>query len=225
MKPVPRTSSHGLTMVEILIVVAIIAILASIPLMVNFNNSFKKARDSKRKQDLNKVTRFLEDYYNDHQKYPATDNPDNGNFNGAPWGSAFSPYVQQLPNDPSYPTYKYYYETDPWKQNFYALYARLEILSDPDIATVGCIDGCGPNRAFNYVVHSQNILVQDNPTGNELGAFPTQNNQPNPTTPAIPCSLGTYGLCLDCGGGRDCSPGTHCAYYATYPTPWICEGN
>jgi len=147
----------GFTLVEILIVVAIIAILTGIFLTTNLTNTLKKGRDSKRKQDLSKLTRSLEDYYNDHIGYPPGD-VDKGIILDAPWGGSFNPYIPALPADPLSPSRDYYYQTGPTLQNFFVIYAKLENTGDPDIERVGCQEGCGPGKAYNYYVASPNVV-------------------------------------------------------------------
>lgn len=148
----------GFTLAEILIVVAIIAVLTTIFLTTSLADTLKKGRDSKRKQDLNKITRSLEDYYNDHVGYPPGD-IDKGIIIDAPWGGSFNPYIPALPADPLSPSRNYYYQTGPTLQNFFIIYAKLEVSGDPDIEKVGCSDGCGPGKAYNYYVASPNIVM------------------------------------------------------------------
>ncbi len=146
-----------LTLVELLTVIAIIAILATIFLTTSVATSLKKARDAKRKQDLTKIAKMMEDYYNDHLGYPV------GGAEGKiaddiPWGSSFDPYIPLLPQDPQSPKQEYYYQGSP-SQSFFIIYAKLENTGDPDISKVGCNNGCGPNQSYNYFVASPNIVM------------------------------------------------------------------
>lgn len=155
----------GFTLVEILIVVAIIVILSGIVLGANIQSAYQKSRDSRRKQDLSKLARIFEDYYNDHTGYPPANYPPDGQIAGSPWGSAFTSSAAALPHDPSYPGQEYYYQTGPDIQNFYVIYTILEDKNDPDIVKVGCQNGCGPlnpntgKRVFNYYISSTDILM------------------------------------------------------------------
>jgi|DewCreStandDraft_4_1066084.scaffolds.fasta_scaffold01565_10 type II secretory pathway pseudopilin PulG len=169
-----------LSLVELLTVVAIIAILATIFLTINVSTSIKKARDSKRKQDLAKLAKIMEDYYNDHSGYPPGGT--GGKItNEAPWGSPFDPYVPLLPKDPQSPKQEYYYQGSP-SQNIFIIYARLENNGDPDIKTVGCSAGCGPDHAYNYFVASPNVvMLADNPT--EITPTPIGGDTGTPAQP------------------------------------------
>ena len=61
--------NRGFTLLEMLIVMTIISILTSV-LWANFFSSLAKGRDSRRKQDLEAISRALELYYNDNKAYP-----------------------------------------------------------------------------------------------------------------------------------------------------------
>lgn len=95
----------GFTLLELLIVIGIIGILASIG-FASYSTIQKLARDSKRKADLEQVRAALE-------MYRSTEDL------GYPVGSTYSTtlsiltsptiYIQNLPLDPKNPTNTYYY--------------------------------------------------------------------------------------------------------------------
>jgi prepilin-type N-terminal cleavage/methylation domain-containing protein len=62
---------QGFTIIELLIVIAIIAILAGLVLN-NFQGAQAKARDTQRVTDLNNIHSKLEEYHNDNGGYPQT---------------------------------------------------------------------------------------------------------------------------------------------------------
>ena len=67
-----KTRKHGFTLIEILIVVAIIGILATIGL-VSFMTSLRRARDAKRISDIKAMQTAMEQYYSDHDyAYPTS---------------------------------------------------------------------------------------------------------------------------------------------------------
>jgi type II secretion system protein G len=59
----------GFTLVELLIVIVVIGILASISI-VAYNGSQGRARDSRRQNDISELAKGLELYYLDNHKYP-----------------------------------------------------------------------------------------------------------------------------------------------------------
>lgn len=61
--------NKGFTLIEILVVVAIIGVLSSF-LMANFIGARERARDSKRKTDLAQIQSALEFFRSDHGYYP-----------------------------------------------------------------------------------------------------------------------------------------------------------
>jgi prepilin-type N-terminal cleavage/methylation domain-containing protein len=143
----------GMSITELLIVITIIAVL-----MVVFIAAFKpwtqqaKARDSRRKSDLQKLKNPLEDYYNDNNCYP----PDLQTL-------ADEDYIGEEPKDPDTgELYEYYRQDDDCDR--YWIYVKLEWQQDSEIVEVGCDAGCGPEGdaqtdpalecAFNYGVSS-----------------------------------------------------------------------
>lgn len=158
-----KSLSSGFTLIEVLMVVAVFALISTITYLGSVRGTLEKGRDSKRKTDLNKLVRVMEDYYNDQGRYPPANDPPDGNISLVPWGAAFLPYVAELPKDPLSPTKQYYYQTDA-SRSFYVIYTRLENLTDPDIARVGCQSGCGidaGNKVYNYLVKSTDVRLID----------------------------------------------------------------
>ncbi len=124
----------GFTLIELLVAISIIGILSSL-IVSNLNDTRARARDSRRKTDLNQLKTSLRLYYNDNQHYPA----DSGTI-GAP-GETFESadgntiYMQQLPEEFTY--------TVSLDGENYNLKATLENASDPDIAKTqtNCLGG------------------------------------------------------------------------------------
>lgn len=69
----PKKQS-GFTLVELMITVAIIAILAAIG-VTTYSSAQKGARDGKRIADMNEIQNALEQYYSINQSYPASGSP------------------------------------------------------------------------------------------------------------------------------------------------------
>lgn len=87
-----KKSQQGFTIIELLIVIAIIAILAGLVLN-NFQGAQAKARDTGRVTDINNTHSKLEEYYNEKSAYPGDLAP--GNFPGIDAGS-----LQDADGDP-----------------------------------------------------------------------------------------------------------------------------
>lgn len=64
-----KSTQGGFTLLELLVVIGIIGLLASI-LVVNLTSARKRARDTKRIADLRNLQTATEDYYGKNGKYP-----------------------------------------------------------------------------------------------------------------------------------------------------------
>ena len=108
----PKVS--GFTLIEILIVVAIIGLLASI-VLVGYGSVRARGRDTRRVVDLNEIQKGLELYYTKNLKYPqALSDVVSGGIG-----------VSALPTDPSNPSQPYQYAPVDSGQS-YILSATLE---------------------------------------------------------------------------------------------------
>lgn len=124
-----RLFQKGFTLVEILVVISIISVLATV-MLGSFRSSQARGRDTQRKSDLKQVSSALELYYSDYNKYPDT----------LTWGSEFTDYktsyFKVLPKDPvSSQNYVYRIVDSPANQKF-QLFARLENSED-----INCLSG------------------------------------------------------------------------------------
>lgn len=127
------------TLIELLIVIAIIGILAGF-ILTNLSGARERARDARRKADLDAISKGLRMYYNDTQSFPASDG--GYQITGNPWGGTLESddgstiYINYLPYDPestATSTIGYqYYSTN---TDQFLLVAALENASDPDAAT------------------------------------------------------------------------------------------
>jgi prepilin-type N-terminal cleavage/methylation domain-containing protein len=82
----------GFTLIEVLIVVAILAIL-TIAVLTSLSGQRQRAEDAKIKADLNRLQIAFEDYYNDHNCYPPTTWFDGPEDCGS---SVFQPYLSSI---------------------------------------------------------------------------------------------------------------------------------
>jgi prepilin-type N-terminal cleavage/methylation domain-containing protein len=101
---IPR---NAFTMVEMLVVVAIIAVVVTVPLLA-YNSLTRNARDGRRKQDMDKVKTALLQYRAENGSYPVADD----------WGELedilVPNFMAQLPEDPisNSSSYGYTYSSD-----------------------------------------------------------------------------------------------------------------
>lgn len=182
----------GFTLIELLIIVAIVGILTVMALFAA-KLQIAKARDGRRKADLAKIQKALEDYMNDENCYP--DNLD--------CGVSFEPYLSTIPCDPinnAYYNYFYSYNGEETCKSWYKIYAKLENTKDPIIEKVGCAAGCGPSANYNYWVASPNMNKVERTAGEFwwpeiVGVTPTvppaATLSPTPTTILTPTSTVT----------------------------------
>ena len=131
--------NKGFTLLELLVVISLLAILATI-IINSFTNTLKKGRDSRRKQDLEEISKALELYNDDNSSYPAS----------LSWGNPMSDpdtpakfYMRKIPQDPSNSGgLTYYYQTGTTAAigSWYKLYSCLENDQDASYSTyVGTI--------------------------------------------------------------------------------------
>ncbi|MBX4205783.1 prepilin-type N-terminal cleavage/methylation domain-containing protein, partial [Candidatus Microgenomates bacterium] len=135
----------GFTLVELLVVISIIGVLATV-MLGGFYSTQVRGRDSQRKSNIKELANALELYLNDYGAYPAANG--SGQIMGCvdglsvcTWGtSSFTDgktvYFKQLPKDPVSTSSYYYRIVDSPTNKKYQLYARLENSQDKD-----CIGG------------------------------------------------------------------------------------
>ena len=70
-RSVRKTGQAGFTMIELLIVISIIVVLASMG-MTQYRNSVIRAREAVLKEDLFRMRDAIDQYYADRNKYPAS---------------------------------------------------------------------------------------------------------------------------------------------------------
>jgi prepilin-type N-terminal cleavage/methylation domain-containing protein len=133
----------GFTMIEVLIVTAILGILIIIAISM-LPRQLDKARDGRRKSDLQKIKIAFENYYSDNECYPEPTILDECG------GTGLNPYLANIPCDPKNET-KYLYAPEGEDcPKYYRVFSNLEVDTDPVIEELGCdtVEGCGAHAFF-----------------------------------------------------------------------------
>ncbi|MEK7111928.1 MAG: prepilin-type N-terminal cleavage/methylation domain-containing protein [Patescibacteria group bacterium] len=173
----PRKYSRAFTLVELLVVMAIISILAII-IIGGFRSSQMRGRDAQRKSNLKQIATALELFFADYSKYPPATgtqiascsyNPSNGTGTSCAWDSGNmsdgkTTYMRTVPADPvSVQNYVYRVSST---QNMFQLFARLENSEDKNCINGNCLNPgitvtCGGGYTCNFGVSSTNTSPLD----------------------------------------------------------------
>jgi prepilin-type N-terminal cleavage/methylation domain-containing protein len=149
-----RTLENGFTLLELLVVISIIGLLASV-VLASMGDVRGKARDARRKEELRQISLAIEMYYAKYENYPRTpgwctqiSNPANN------WGPDFqndiSEWLPSVPLDPKYhDTYQDYFYRNIGDQSYY-LYAELEEEDNANDGFTGCARIGGQNNEYDY---------------------------------------------------------------------------
>jgi prepilin-type N-terminal cleavage/methylation domain-containing protein len=143
----------GLTLVELMIVMAIVAILAAL-IIANFTGQVFKGNDAKRKGDLDRIKIAAEEYEKDHNCYP--DYITCGVHPGQP----VHPYLNNVPCDPvTNASYIYEHDGSVSCPEWFRSYTVLQYSKD-----ISIIPNIGPGSLYNYLVSSANAPRPPTPT-------------------------------------------------------------
>jgi len=144
--------NRGFTLIEIVVVIAIIGILASVVIM-NINEVKKKARDTQRESDLAQLQLALRLYFEVHGTY---------RVNGGGWGGEGNGWTSYTNSDDSYPKsiVQVLYEEG---------YLASPDLKDPLDTTYGgyMIYICDQDARGNYLAYSLSA-TKENVVSSEL---------------------------------------------------------
>ena len=160
---------QGFTLIELIIVMAIFAIIAAIGIG-SYTTSQMKGWDAQRVQNLQGIRQSLEMYYNDYGKFPAAASGVINSCDGSTctWGAGTfndtngTVYMRTVPKDPRDPLRRYYYVTA-GDESWFKIYACIESPQDPRRVVGGyagtncgyCIES--NTTLCNYGISSTNV--------------------------------------------------------------------
>ncbi|HUS52207.1 MAG TPA: prepilin-type N-terminal cleavage/methylation domain-containing protein [Candidatus Bathyarchaeia archaeon] len=158
-----KKSLKGITLVELLVVLAILGLLIA-SFFVGFTQ-IQKAKDAKKKADLEKIKTALYDYYFDHDCFPE-ELPDCGED----FGENGTPYLADFPCDSKGEPYVYVTRKGGKCKDWFRVFTNLEFTPDLIIDKIHCRTGCGPDGEdpdnkdcdYNYGVASTNTDLYRN---------------------------------------------------------------
>lgn len=203
-----RPLTQGFTLMELILIIGLIALLLiGLLALLNPGQKIKQAHDTKRKTELQQLSKSFEEYYNDNEEYPTSVqicyneevvNGDScschicGKETGSP---SFSPYLTALPCDPTHPTHRYLYEYECSEKSWFRLYAQLSTTTS----------------AYDYGISSPNVTISLYPTA---GPTPTSGPTPTDIPAGSDCEEPIYckkdGLCNICGTPGNCADPSRC---------------
>ena len=147
-----KKRSKGLSLIEILVALAILAILSGGSYVV-VGKQLIRARDSRRKMDLESIRQVLEEKYDNETLYPESLPVCDEVLRMGEEDDFVIPCDKKTGED-------YLYEVDEAK-SWFKLYAKLENIDDPVIEALKCGFGCGPDCEYNYGVSSSNVNLDN----------------------------------------------------------------
>ena len=144
------STKKGFTLIEILIVTAIIGIL-TVMFTFSLQKQKQKGEDARVKSDLERLKIAFEDYYSDNNCYPPSSWFDTEDDCGS---NSLAPYLGSVPCNPKTGLpYKLEYPDN--QCTSFRLFAKLQNSSDPVVTGTYTID----SEDYNYGVASTNISL------------------------------------------------------------------
>lgn len=139
-----KKNNSGMTLVETMIVISIIAFMAA-AFALFLRLQLFKAHDGRRKAEIQRLSVAVEEYEKDNNCYPLS------NLMACDPGTGLNPYINKIACDPVSNDFYLYEQENSACPKWYRIYAVLENQFDDDYQP-----SIGPNGAFTYVYESPN---------------------------------------------------------------------
>jgi len=162
---IEKNKRKGFTLIEMLIVIALIGILAGVVIsVINIPKTQARSRDSKRVGDIKMIQSALESYFFDNRKYPVSTS-----WKNVQDISELLSYINPIPVDTGEPisnpsqrcygftTREYKYGTNS-SGGGYVLVATMELTESASPSKCSSIPNCAPAKGFPC---SGNASTQD----------------------------------------------------------------
>ncbi len=176
-----KKAIKGMTLIELIIVVSIIAFLVLLVVTYLRTQTFK-ANDARRKAEIKRIAVAVEEYEKDNNCYPLPSqvvcNP----------GTGLRPYIDKIPCDVTTGASYFYEHEDSVCPRWFKVYADLDNENDTDYLPL-----IGPSNAFSYVYESSSSPATVSGTeteeeGNQI--TPPQGGAQGPVTDYYGCRSG-----------------------------------
>jgi len=166
-------NKKGFTLVELIIAMAILSVMVVILVgILNPVALINRARDTRRKKDLRRISISFEDYYNDNGCYPSALKVSNlilkSNCGSK---TIFNPWLAPWPCDPDGDAYQILVGYDKDCPKWFKLRTTLENTSDKDINLDLKLAEGAEGKAANYGISSGNVSVGGYPGDDDEYCF------------------------------------------------------
>lgn len=199
----------GLTLLEVMVVMMLLVLLIiGVLALFKPQEQVAKAKDAKRKNDLNELRKVFEDWYSDKGCYPKKSEVCYNNLSSTtceictsqPTSPSLESYTKAVICDPDPSLKNYLYETNGYANcpTAFLVYTKLSatyaVENDPYNCTA--LHACGPSPSFgyDYLVMSSNAVI---PVAGNFYCLNPRFNQCR--------SCGTAGTCAQDQSTGDCS--------------------
>lgn len=133
----------GFTLIELIVVIALIAILSAV-ILISYSGAQKRSHDSKRKADLNAIATAAMAYYSSHKSFYGA----NGSVDITAEPLVSEGFLSEMPIDPLGNNYYLYLLTTAKEGSVYAKMETNDIVGNQCAVSASCLGT--PPAGYNY---------------------------------------------------------------------------